>query len=599
MDVSLEILNNPKKKEEQALKLFYEAKNDLWAYYRNFIIMYGLDTLLKIYDGKSLKLILNEKNMYIILGAMIEKDVNKILRYALTDNDFLDVLSEKGVYCSSLLFNIDYDLIKEYLFNHCSFAIKCFSLSNDEFKKLFNDSSISDEITCDLIKKCYDKDLLSDYFTNNKNSFKIFKMLNKSVICSLIRNNVSFSKEIILSNNMFEVCKTDSLINFRKRINNISLNSGNIDIEKKVYDYYVDLLKDYNPVTKVFHQYERLNENKSKYYSEEDYIVNGDILYNKVDKEYLEKITSKKISEIVVDFLFKDNIYNVFINIREILSYNDSLTIKLLDKEITKFYRLILNIDEIDNEEKINLFFKLKDKKIDMMFYDDLNRLKKDSYQKIISSLVKTKDEEKDKELSHQYQVPVFDYRDKDFFMLVRTMGKEVREYTTHRRDCYSLISNNHTLVFNPHDYIYGYGDVAIKDFLHVYEHDAYSSNLNNNDTTNFINRIYTPEELIMNSISINEVQILNKKDKKSFLTLTPTYIIAIDEINEKTRVESKRLGIPIILIKSSVTKKNQQVENDIRIKTGEFEGFESIDNYVDKEIDYNEELRRNHKRYG
>ena len=50
----------------------------------------------------------------------------------------------------------------------------------------------------------------------------------------------------------------------------------------------------------------------------------------------LKMETSKKISEVVIDALFSDNIYNVWINIREMIRYNNKL-----DKNDHRIYAVL------------------------------------------------------------------------------------------------------------------------------------------------------------------------------------------------------------------------------------------------------------------
>ena len=58
---------------------------------------------------------------------------------------------------------------------------------------------------------------------------------------------------------------------------------------------------------------------------------------------------NRKISEVVVDALFCDNIYNVWLNIKEMLRYNSKLDAedKVLDNDKIDFYQMILNFDKI------------------------------------------------------------------------------------------------------------------------------------------------------------------------------------------------------------------------------------------------------------
>ena len=118
MNFNFEILNNPQEKEKLAIEMF-NVEGDKWQYYESFINRYGLETLLKIYDGKTLKKIIKDSKSYTVVGAMLERNVDRVLEYALSDNDFLDVLSKNGIgiHISSLLSDIDYALIKKLLYN--------------------------------------------------------------------------------------------------------------------------------------------------------------------------------------------------------------------------------------------------------------------------------------------------------------------------------------------------------------------------------------------------------------------------------------------------------------------------------------------------
>ena len=82
-------------------------------------------------------------------------------------------------------------------------------------------------------------------------------------------------------------------------------------------------------------------------------------------------MTNKKISEITVDALFADNIYNVWINIKEMFRFNGKLpeNKKILDNDKIKFYEMILNIDNVSCTDKIKLYHSLKEKNISTMFY--------------------------------------------------------------------------------------------------------------------------------------------------------------------------------------------------------------------------------------
>ena len=593
-----EFLNDKSFKDNLAIKLFNESiDTDCWAFYRRLVNIYGVDTLLKIYNKDTLSKIVKDGHLYIVIAAMLEDDVNYVLEYALTDNEFLTNLINNAPYYYSLFNSINYDLIKKYLIKDFDFVKNYFIMNNNDYEKLFNDSDIDENTLSKIITKIYDINFISNFFINDKRSLNVFKRLNKEEIDYLIKNNVRFSKEITRSDYLFESIKDESLINFRNKINKISINSNDLDIENKVFNYYSNLLSNYNTSTNLFREYENIGE--IEYPFKTDYILSSEALYNR-NYDNLKELTNKKISEIVIDYLFKDNIYNVFINIRELLSYNDSLENKIISSNMVKFYKMILDIDKISNEEKINLFYRFKNHRIDTVFYDDINALKKNSYNKFKDEVLYVNSNNKSSELSNKYNTDIYDYRDKEFLILARVLKTPYREDTKNIRDCYSLISNEHVeLIYKNDKYIYGYNDFDVNKIMHVYEHDAYSSDLKNG--TRFINRIYSPSDLINVSSSINEIQILNtKKDNRYYESIKPSYIIAINDITMEEVNESKRLNIPIVLInekhkkiinKPVHTNYGRNISHDI------FENDTLYSYTRDDSISRDEEIERSKKR--
>ena len=88
--------------------------------------------------------------------------------------------------------------------------------------------------------------------------------------------------------------------------------------------------------------------------------------------------------------LFSDNIYNVGINIREMIRYNNKLDKNdgALDDDRVAFYKMILDFDNISSKDKIKLFNEFKDRNFSLTFYDDLRKLKDASYDMIKNDLL-------------------------------------------------------------------------------------------------------------------------------------------------------------------------------------------------------------------
>ena len=160
-----EFLNDKSFKDSLAIKLFNESiDTDCWAFYRRLVNLYGVDTLLKIYNNDTLSKIVKDGHLYIVIAAMLEDDVNYVLEYALTDNEFLTNLINNAPYYYSLFNSINYDLIKKYLIKDFDFVKNYFIMNNNDYEKLFNDSDIDENTLSKIITKIYDINFISNFF---------------------------------------------------------------------------------------------------------------------------------------------------------------------------------------------------------------------------------------------------------------------------------------------------------------------------------------------------------------------------------------------------------------------------------------------------
>ncbi len=392
-----------------------------------------------------------------------------------------------------------------------------------------------------------------------------------------IRELMEDNPNVIYEEEFFDRIKGTSLLEFRRNINFIQDINPTLYLENKVNRYYQTLLNKYDTNTCLFDEYQELlkifeqkNYKLFEQYHHFNYLVNRDMIIKLEDymaysdgkrmaSLYLLNETSKKISEIVVDGLFKDTIYNVWINMKEIIRYYNNLgkQEKLIHQNRLNLYQKILEIDKMDNLKKIQLYNELIDKKIYLLFYQDWYRVRKHSYKKMKNVLFRPKEKGNlfcYKE-SLMKQVPIYELDGQDFFMLVSCRNK-YREVSQARRHCYILISAYNMEVFSKKKFIYGYTDFSIDDIMHVFENDiASSSNFSSNSfTTSFVNRIMTPDEISC-SKGYSEIQMVNKRvdgELKYFFIRKPNYLVVFDEIEERHLMEAMKLNIPIIVIPTS-----------------------------------------------
>jgi len=550
-----------------------KATGDYYGYFRSVMSYLTPSEVLSLYDSSEIKNFFNGNIRgyeYIFFVCLCEKNINETVRYVLKDDGMFHEFFKDNHYFYSIFYELDYKLLKEVVFKmeNSSKTYRydfIFSCSIENQKKL-----LSENLNKDTIYKLLSKlniEVLNEFFQNDKRAIEYIPYIN---IISYAESGVVFSDKIVDRIDFFERLKSSSFVTFRQNINIIEKNNNPLIIEKRVKRYYEELLSSYNPKTGLFSDYEVIvNNPRIKFRNKDDFILSNDLIldihemlrknYDSKEQilEYLKRTTSKKITEIVVDALFQDNYYNVCLNIKEMLRFNESLDDKekILDDEKVKFYNTILDFDYISSDIKIELYNSLKDKNLNYIFYDDLRKLKDASYNRIKNNIFKVKKHSDylNIDISKEHNVDVYDLRDKEYFLFVRSMTRYHPD-SIYERHCYSLISNENNDVFD-YDYgykfLYGFDTFDNDTVLHVLESDAFSSSIKDKSSA-FVNRIMSPREIVNSDSMYSEIQLANRKSKtneRKYESIKPSYIVCFDIINEDVVEEAKRLRIPIILI--------------------------------------------------
>lgn len=566
----------------------FESAGNQWYYYRKMLKVISPVGLLSLYSVSELKEFFSKKDsgsVSVFFNALCECDVNKTIRYVLNDNEMLEYFLE---HCSDAYYEeLDYDLVKSLIlkiqngnlkFNNDFLA----DLSLECQQELIKEPEISDDTLVCLLSS-FRNSVKSDFFMNDTRAVYLY---NRFDIVNLVKTGIKFNDNILKRKDFFDALKCSSFIEFRSRINDVEKNNNPVIIEERLEEYYDDLISRYDMESSLFKEYKIVLDNPKKYGFDNNFIFdfdvveiisshlkedsNGRFYYEDRDglEALLESETSKKLSEVIIDALFRDNIYNVWINIQEMLRYNAGLEEKdrVLDNDRIDFYNMILSFDKVGNGDKINLYNKLKRSNFSLIFYDDLRKVKDKAYDKIKDELINPSlhPEYIDKENTDKYGVLVYDLKDKEYTMLVRTQA-EFREVDHYRRGCYSVISNENTQVFGENDFmsfLYGYNSFDNDKVLHMLEHDSFSSNLKD-EGSRFVNRIMSTEELVKSNSGYSEVQLVNVKSDKGkykWNAKKPDFIVVFDYIRDRHIEESKRLGIPIVVISRKVLDKDRNI---------------------------------------
>ena len=152
------------------------------------------------------------------------------------------------------------------------------------------------------------------------------------------------------------------------------------------------------------------------------------------------------------------------------------------------------------------------------------------------------------------------------------------KDKSNNRRNCYSIISDENSDTYGHGDggIIYGYNSFDNDTVIHMLEQDAFSGDVYSSNTavSRYVNRIMTSKELVNGSNWYSEIELVNlQNENKEYNIKKPDFIVVYDEIRDKDIMESKRLNIPIVIIKMT------RLKNENKVDTG-------FDNERDKYID-------------
>ena len=539
---------------------------------------------------------IRNSNEYKFFVVLCENDINNTILWILQNDNLFKEFFMKVDNFYSMFCDLDYDLIvkiiykldeyRDYFHDNCYDFL---SLINKDNQKALLGENFSDDIILKLIGY-FNIDTLSYFFLNDRRSIDLFEKIPN--INGYINSGVKFNDNILSSQRFFNRLKSSSFVIFRKNINTVETYNNPIMIEQKLKKYYDELISSYDSEEDMFGEYWGVLNNPSllyNYYDKDTFIFSYDIvllfekylscddddnLYFK-DRDALIQIlkmeTSKKISEVVIDALFSDNIYNVGINIREMIRYNNKLDKNdgALDDDRAAFYKMILDFDNISSKDKIKLFNEFKDRNFSLTFYDDLRKLKDASYDMIKNDLLDlSKYSDKVSSIDcERTQCLVYDLRDSKYTMLVRSKFPH-KDKSNKRRNCYSIISDENNNTFDQGEdndkIIYGYNSFLNDRVIHMLEQDAFSSDAynDNKDVSNYVNRIVSKDELVLGSDCYSEVELVNIQDENGkYINQKPDFIVVYDNIRAIDITESKRLNIPIVIIRKNILDKNERID--------------------------------------
>ncbi len=407
-------------------------------------------------------------------------------------------------------------------------------------------------------------------------------------ITNIILNNVTLPDSVALDKKFQNmILNIDSIISYRYFMDNFVKNNtvSAYEIDEKRNRMYDKMIEEYDG---LFPQIKRIIEsieNNLKY----DNLFNNDIvnfmilegininnLKSRIGLFYKYDIILMK--NILIDRFFKDNPTNFCKNLNVMISYNESLNDKVIDEKRFKLYKEIQNFENLSFEDRKRIYNEcLKYNNLVEIFYDDYKNSQNKSYKDLISAAINPRNMSKQLSLqkSELYGVPVYELKGEEFFAFIHVSGQskydpnlKLNVWKEKLHDGLSLSyigSKNIRTYNNPKDLIaFGFSNLDYTRFVHLRNSDSFS----NYDSlsgihSDYVQKMYTPENLVKETIGYNEIVYQEKSKKIELSKLMPDYVICYNDISIADKEVAKYYNIPIVVIDTNAYNYNNQYVDD------------------------------------
>lgn len=432
--------------------------------------------------------------------------------------------------------------------------------------------------------------------TNELAGNMIFDM-NLSEIENLINKGFEIPTEIYQDARFIKkIIGIADVVKYRFFIEDFSDKHNPLYIEEKRNEYYDYLIEHFDFETGLLPHYKKLYDDikssppsyrrkiLSDFFDLDNDPCNFSKMYdlninskNTTEEIYqsIKKLSDQDLNEITFDRNFKDIYVNVLKNIAEIISFNNEQ--KIITDEQLKLLAEIYSISELSDNRKIQLYNEMKSKNYAEEFYDIMRVCKNESYEMLKAKIIRHEKDKnlKNEELSNKFGVDVYELNGQDFLGLVHCTSQEKREHNFKWKDgvnsdsisCSFIGTESIETFKNPNIFIaIGFEDFDIDNVVHLSNKDSYSyfDRERYRNSSRRINRIATPEKLMENTSSYNEVVINSRNSWKNdevnqnIKPLKPAYLLCYDEVTEKDVEISKEAGLYIVLIDTDKYKHNK-----------------------------------------
>lgn len=284
----------------------------------------------------------------------------------------------------------------------------------------------------------------------------------------------------------------------------------------------------------------------------------------------IDKYTAADIYylDLIADYFFDDYFNNVFIDIRQIIKYVNLTNSETVSQIRLDFYQSFIDLKDKTPEERREFFNTFKEVDIQEQFYEDIRKLKDESYKSLVDSCTQfTKSSPLyNKDLSDKYGCEVYYLDGEEFYGFVRSDSRiskydvdfssdkptlvekpqPTKEQIARLGASFTYIGKDDIQTFqHPNQKLTMlYRGIDYRTIGHVYHNDSWSSP-SYYHYSDYANELHTPASLIQESTKYPEILITDLQGVEPFA------IICLDQITEWDVKFSKQNNMPIVLINS------------------------------------------------
>ena len=315
-----------------------------------------------------------------------------------------------------------------------------------------------------------------------------------------------------------------------------------------------------------------------------EYKIDTTILHEKrnlyIEKKLLNmtsdtNIDDRWITEYIINYFFQDNYYNFMTNFFQMTTYLQSTKKKLVSNDNIKLYNRFKELRNLDFEAKIALFKEFnQDNNLMELFYDDMNAVREDSHKGLVASAIKLSPNSEiyNKDFSRRLGVDVYNLDGEKFFGFIRCFNIKRNDLRDHENYIYSKIrrlgysfsyigdQNIGTIDYDGEYVTLLYDNIDYKDIMYVHHGDISARCMEKQDDylSSKENELVTPEDLVANTNSYNEIYI-----KGSNNGIKPTALVCYSRISGNEIAFAKKYNLSILVINKEKYKQGKKFDDD------------------------------------